>query len=157
MTDTPPAGQTRFTPQPPPVEPPRPGVPTVDLLTDPQPGPKAPRTVPLWIVVAALFASLVGGVVTYVGADDSDTVSRQSDTIAELEDDVDQAQANAADARDDAADAQDRAGRAREEGYDSGYFDGNSDGYYHGYDQGWRDGVDPFEPYSPDDNITGVA
>ena len=120
--------------------------------------PRTPQRVPLWTTVGVLVAGIVGATaITYLAVDDSSEVGRLTDRNDVLAGDLDDARGDAFDAQVEADEARQRAGQAREEGYDSGYFDGSADGYYQGYDQGWRDGVDPFEPYSPDDNVTGVA
>jgi hypothetical protein len=144
---------TYTTPQPPPVEPPRPGEPTVDLLREPpkQVAPKPERRVPLWVLVVAILAggaaALIGPAIAYTAADDSDTVT-------ELEDDLDRAQDNAADARDDEARAENRADAAERDA-DAAYGFGWDDGYREGYDEGYYDGIPPTFPYDPAPTLGG--
>jgi hypothetical protein len=149
---------TDIRPVPPPPEPPQPGVPTVDLLADTPRERRRLLTVSRWVMIvgAVILAAGIGGTVGAVMADDSDTVDSQRDALTEAQDDLQSARADARAAEREADEARDEARQARSEGYDAGYADGDADGYFEGYDVGWNDALDPFEPYSPLDDVTGV-
>jgi hypothetical protein len=163
MTDTPNGGQDETQVPTPPPTPPPPPPPTVTWeyateYTQPSPPMTRPR-LPQWaIALAVLFGALIVGATAFgVGiafADDQDEVDSLIEDVSELEGDVRQLEDANEDLERDVDDAREEGFNS---GYDQGWNDGNAEGYLQGYDQGWVDGLDPVEPYSPFDNVTGVT